>query len=46
MGDISEMMLDGTLCSICGQYIGECEGFPVVCPACQEDDDSDEELDF
>lgn len=32
MGDISEMMLDGTLCEGCGVYLeGEGEGFPRYC---------------
>lgn len=42
MGEIAEMMLDGTLCSICGEYLGESEGFPMVCDGCQgpEEDDA------
>lgn len=32
MGDISEMMLDGTLCQGCGIYLpGNAEGFPRYC---------------
>ena len=36
MGDISEMMLDGTLCQTCGSYIeeGEAQGFPRDCNDC------------
>lgn len=35
MGEIAEMMLDGTLCEGCGEYIGEGEGFPrYCCDAC------------
>ncbi|HUY05074.1 MAG TPA: hypothetical protein VMV33_17490 [Rhodocyclaceae bacterium] len=32
-GEIAEMMLDGTLCQDCGQYMGEDAGlgFPVSC---------------
>lgn len=37
MGDISEMMLDGTLCSCCGTYVGEGEGFPVQCSDCEDE---------
>lgn len=39
MGDISEMMLDGTLCEYCGCYIeeGEAEGYPRKCTDCQEE---------
>lgn len=36
MGEIAEMMLDGTLCEGCGEFIGdEGEGFPRYCsPQC------------
>lgn len=38
MGDIAEMMLDGTLCECCGVYIEEVEaqGFPRRCSDCGE----------
>lgn len=35
MGEIAEMMLDGTLCESCGDYIGNGEGFPVKCEGCK-----------
>jgi hypothetical protein len=32
MGEIADMMLDGTLCEACGSYIeGNGEGFPRYC---------------
>lgn len=31
MGEIADMMLDGTLCEGCGTYIGEGSGFPGYC---------------
>lgn len=36
MGDIADMMLDGTLCKYCGTYIdGESDGIPRYCsPQC------------
>ncbi len=34
MGEISEMMLDGTLCQFCGEYLGGEEGYPQACPGC------------
>jgi hypothetical protein len=40
MGEIAEMMLDGTLCEQCGVYIeeGEPEGIPRYCSnQCLED---------
>ena len=37
MGEIADMMLDGTLCSCCGVYLGTDNGYPTRCPACGED---------
>src|SRR5688500_10789686 len=40
MGEIAEMMLDGTLCECCGSYIDEegGDGFPRYCsPQCDRD---------
>lgn len=39
MGDIADMMLDGTLCECCGVYIpGEAPGHPRYCSAqCRAD---------
>lgn len=34
MGEIAEMMLDGTLCERCGCFIGEAVGYPRECFAC------------
>jgi hypothetical protein len=34
MGEIAEMMLDGTLCEGCGEYIGDGDGYPQYCAAC------------
>lgn len=31
MGEIAEMMLDGTLCAMCGVYIGTDSGIPTYC---------------
>jgi hypothetical protein len=38
MGDVADMMLDGTLCEGCGQYIGDSVGYPLRCSTCQIDD--------
>jgi hypothetical protein len=35
MGEIAEAMLDGTLCSQCGDYLGGDEGYPVTCDGCK-----------
>jgi len=42
MGDIAEMMLDGTLCEGCGvhlegDYDGEPWGFPRLCNGCADE---------
>lgn len=38
MGDVADMMLDGTLCEGCGDFIGDGDGYPQYCsPQCAED---------
>lgn len=38
MGEIAEMMLDGTLCAGCGVHLdGEAMGFPVYCAGCRRE---------
>lgn len=38
MGEIAEMMLDGTMCECCGEFIGDGDGFPRYCsPQCAGD---------
>lgn len=35
MGEYAEMMLDGTCCEGCGEYLGNGDGFPQYCsPEC------------
>ncbi len=35
MGEYAEMMLAGTCCEACGEYLGFGSGFPAYCsPAC------------
>ena len=34
-GDVAEAMLDGTLCEICGEFLGEPTGYPVRCTDCK-----------
>jgi hypothetical protein len=45
MGEISEMMLDGTLCQICGVYPDDDDagGYPRTCADCSEESDDDED---
>lgn len=36
MGEVAEMMLDGTLCQVCGEFMGGAgDGFPVTCAGCR-----------
>lgn len=37
MGEIAEMMLDGTLCESCGTYLGSENDFPTYCAECEDD---------
>ena len=43
MGEISEMILDGTLCEQCGEYIGDEVGFPRSCYSCGGEGKEEEE---
>lgn len=38
MGDIAEMMLDGTLCQCCGGYLGADGDYPQSCNDCKKDE--------
>jgi len=42
MGELTEMILDGTLCQGCRGFIAEGEGFPRFCIDC--DDGQPDEL--
>ena len=35
MGEIADAMLNGEFCQWCGEYLGEGDGYPVICPGCQ-----------
>jgi hypothetical protein len=38
MGEVADMMLDGTLCEGCGVYIdGEADGIPRLCTYCERE---------
>ena len=42
MGEIAEMMLDGTMCACCGELLidpsdeGEPAGYPIYCASCSD----------
>ena len=39
MGEYADMMLDGTCCVTCGEYLGgDGDGFAVQCAGCSADD--------
>ncbi len=39
MGDVADMMLDGTLCAGCGEYLDmEPAGYPFYCRGCGGND--------
>jgi hypothetical protein len=42
MGEIADMMLDGTLCEQCGEFIDEGGGFPRLCASCSSEADKSE----
>ena len=37
MGDVADMMLDGTLCEGCGVYMGDGVGYPRRCSSCRKE---------
>jgi hypothetical protein len=41
MGEYAEMMLDGTCCQYCGEYIGSNNGYPTSCACCSDDVEED-----
>jgi len=44
MGDIADMLLEGVMCQVCGEWMGgDGDGFPVTCPACEEEEEDESE---
>lgn len=42
MGEIADMMLDGTMCAGCGVFLRDGEdgaGFPEYCSSCKDEDE-------
>ena len=42
MGEIAEMMLDGTMCGQCGEWLhggGDGPGYPGLCYSCRREDE-------
>lgn len=45
MGEIADMMLDGTMCQGCGEWLNDGEdgpGYPGYCSACAPDEEYDD----
>ena len=45
MGEIADMMLDGTMCQQCGEFICDGEdgdGYPVTCASCIAQNNKDD----
>ena len=38
MGEYAEMMLDGTCCCSCGEFLGDGDGFAVYCASCKPEE--------
>lgn len=43
MGEIADMMIDGTMCQVCGEFMGDPVGYPLTCGGCKSrgDDPND-----
>lgn len=41
MGEVAEMMMDGTLCQTCGVFVGEPDGYPRECNHCERESAKD-----
>jgi hypothetical protein len=41
MGEIADMMLDGTMCSCCGEFLDTDNGYPTLCDSCAAADAKD-----
>ena len=39
MGEIADMMIEGDMCQVCGEWLGEGDGFPRTCRGCAGDAD-------
>jgi len=42
MGEIADMMLDGTLCQTCGTFIDNPCDYPRYCAGCQPEEETEE----
>lgn len=40
MGEIAELMLEGALCTVCGERLGDACGYPRMCAGCELRDEN------
>jgi hypothetical protein len=38
VGEIADLMIDGEICQVCGEELGEAVGYPRTCGGCQLQD--------
>ncbi len=41
MGEMAEYILNGDDCQVCGEYIGEGDGYPRSCSSCVKEDEEE-----
>ena len=41
MGEIADMMINGSMCQYCGECFDDEPGYPRSCPSCAEEDEID-----
>lgn len=39
MGEIADMMINGSMCQYCGECFDDEPGYPRSCPSCSSDED-------
>ena len=37
MGDMTEMIMNGDCCQVCGDYLGDGDGYPMTCTYCHQE---------
>lgn len=42
MGELVDMILDGSLCEVCGEFMDDGREYPHKCPSCQKEADKDD----
>jgi hypothetical protein len=37
MGDVADDILDGDMCELCGEWLGDGDSYPRKCESCEKD---------